>query len=127
MEITKKGLKILLVEDEPIVMMVHCTMLRNLGYIPDTAVTGKEALEKVINGYDLIFMDIGLPDMSGIEVTKEIRRHEDPITKTKIIALTGYKQEEIHLQCYEVGMDGVLLKPTDEIQFENILQKFKTL
>lgn len=117
-----KALKILLVEDEQIAMLVNRNMLKNLGYIADTAVNGREAIEKAATGYDLIFMDVGLPDISGIEATKEIRRNESTEKKAKIVALTGYAQEEIHAQCREAGMNGVLLKPTDDGQLREILQ-----
>jgi CheY-like chemotaxis protein len=119
---TNKALKILLVEDEPIAMVVNRGLLKNLGYTVDTAVNGKEAIAKAADGYDLIFMDVGLPDIDGIEATKEIRHQEDQAKRAVIVALTGYAQADIHAKCREAGMDDVLLKPTDDVQLKHILQ-----
>jgi len=103
-----KSLKILLVEDEPIPMLVHRKMLANLGYAPDTANNGQQALDMANNSYDVIFLDIGLPDIDGIAVATEIRRRQN---NTPIIALTAYAVEEIHRECLMAGINKVITKP----------------
>jgi CheY-like chemotaxis protein len=117
-----KKIKILLVEDEPIAMIVNKGLLKNLGHVVDTAVNGREAIAKAANDYDLIFMDVGLPDIDGIEATKEIRSHEDQAKRAVIVALTGYAQKKVYEKCREAGMNDVLLKPTDETHLKHILQ-----
>src|SRR5690348_15265429 len=97
-----KPIKILFVEDEPIVRMITCAMLVELGYMLDSAINGKEALTKFFNGYDLIFMDLGLPDISGIEVTAEIRRLESIQKHTPIVAYTAYTDEIVKSECLAV-------------------------
>jgi CheY-like chemotaxis protein len=119
-------LKILLVEDEPIAMLVHRNMLENMGYKPDAAENGKEALALSANDYDLILMDIGLPDMDGIEVTSKIRHREKKENKRRshIIALTAYLLEEVRDKCFAVGMDDIASKPIEANALQQLITKF---
>lgn len=106
-----KPLKILLVEDERIAMIVHSKMLEKLGYLPDTAEDGQAALASAANGYDVILMDIGLPDMTGIEATAEIRQRENGSHRAHIVGVTAYVLEEVKEKCLAAGMDEVIVKP----------------
>lgn len=119
---SKKPLKILLVEDERIAMLVHRTMLEKLGYSPDTAEDGQSALAWSANNYDVIFMDIGLPDMSGIEVTAEIRQRENSLNHARIIGLTGFLIEEVEAKCLAAGMEEVIAKPVSVEKLSQILE-----
>lgn len=115
---------ILLVEDDPIVQKVHKTMLEKLGCKVDCSTTGAQALEKISeNRYDLIFMDIGLPDITGTEVTKKIRTHRHNVT-TPIIGLTGYDTTEDRETCVTVGMNDVAIKPIRPDEIKNILSQW---
>lgn len=107
---TNKSLKVLLVEDEKIALMVHKRMVEQLGYQLDVAEDGQQALALAFNGYGVILMDIGLPDMTGIEVTAQIRHHEKG-SSVRIVGLTAYLQEEVEGQCLAAGMDEVITKP----------------
>ncbi len=70
--------------------------------------------------YDLIFMDVGLPDKQGTEVTQELRQNG---WKGPIIGLTGHaKNPEYRKTCFEVGMNEVIGKPADEEQLKSILK-----
>jgi CheY-like chemotaxis protein len=115
-------LHILLVEDEPINQKVVQFMLDNLGYSYDSAISGYSALDLIKeNTYDLILMDIQLPDINGIEVTKQIR--SQGIT-TPIVATTAYSFDD-ELQSYIAsGMNDVLLKPFRQEQILNLIQKW---
>jgi CheY-like chemotaxis protein len=121
-----KPLKILLVEDEPIAMLVHRCMLEDMEYKPDVAENGKEALALATNDYDLILMDIGLPDMDGIKVTAEIRHLEKKENKKRscIIALTAYSLEEVRDKCFAVGMDDIASKPIEANALQQLITKF---
>ncbi len=87
------NVSVLLVEDQPIAVMSATRMLRAHGYLVDSAETGYSALEKFTDKkYDIILMDIGLPDIDGIQVTHKIRQLEtaNKIAKTPIIAVTAH-------------------------------------
>ncbi len=116
-----KNLTVLLVVDEPIVQMVVIAMLKKLGCAVVLAETGKDALAKFsTNTYDIILMDIGLPDMRGTDVTKEIRRRE--VDKhTPIIAVTAYTIDEVKVECDAAGMDAIYNKPLPGETLEEIL------
>lgn len=114
-------ISVLLVEDEKIVQFTLTAMLKKFGCKVDLAATGKEALSKsTINYYDIIFMDIGLPDMRGSEVTTAIRRKET-CKRTPIIAVTGYPKTEIEDECITAGIDAIYNKPLSLEQIQKIL------
>lgn len=118
--------KLLLVEDEEICALFAQTILQELGYQVDLAKNGTEALQKYkINTYDLIFMDVGLPDINGIEVTRKIRVDEKTTDKhVPIIALTAHIDNDSKQQCVESGMDTVLSKPIEKEKIGEILNAF---
>lgn len=100
---------ILVVEDNQIAAVMVEQLLRELGCVVLVAENGKQALYLVKNNsFDLIFMDVGLPDISGIEVTRQIRQHNNQI---KIIGLTAHVDEKDHQYCLEAGMNEVFTKP----------------
>jgi len=105
--------KILLVEDEKIALMVNSKLISALGHTHDTAENGTDAVAMSQNGYDIIFMDIGLPDFNGIEATKKIRAFEasNNMKKAKIIALTAFNLSEVGDECFAAGMDDIANKP----------------
>src|SRR5690242_11252050 len=97
-------LKVLLVEDEPIARLVNTRLLEDLGYKPDIATTGEEAVKMASDNYDVIFMDIGLPGINGLEATSQIRALEEVSgNKAKIIALTAYSINEYKDKCLNSG------------------------
>lgn len=120
----QKQLSILLVEDDPIVQKVHRLMLEKLGCNVDIANNGFEGVEKASKGYDLILMDVGLPDRSGLEVTKEIRQQEGAIKHTPIIAMTAFVHEEDKNNCLEAGMDDVATKPISPAALKELLSRW---
>ncbi len=117
-------LSVLLVEDEPLIQRVHSKMLESLGCCIDIAEDGYQALEKLTDSdhYDIIFMDIGLPRMNGIETVKKIRQRPDYQT-IPIIGLTAYSLEEIQVQCRTAGFDEVFVKPIGLNGLKSILLK----
>ena len=106
-------LSVLVVEDNQTNQMVITGLLEQLGYLPDVASHGGEAL-KILEkrNYDLIFMDCHMPIMDGFETTKRIvEKFKDNPKIPKIIALTASVMKEDINHCYEVGMKGFLSKP----------------
>lgn len=118
-------LKLLLVEDDKIVQKVHRMMLEKLGYEVEVVENGPQALQKTREAdYDAIFMDVGLPGMSGLEATIEIRKHEKNKKHTPIIAMTAYVYEEDRRNCLAAGMDDVAIKPISFGELQKTLQKW---
>ena len=109
---TIKPLNILLVEDDSINQRVVAKMLKEKGHKVETANNGVEALELFEKGnYDVILMDIQMPEMDGIEATKRIRKLNVMGNQTPIIALTAYALQGDRERFLALGMDGYVSKP----------------
>lgn len=122
---TEQPIKILLVEDDELIQRVHKTLLEKLGCTVNVASNAEQALSLYENGYDLIFMDIGLPEVSGLEVTQKIRQLEAAQNKhVPIIGLTGYAHLEDKYNCLKVGMDDVVIKPAKLAELKNIIKSW---
>lgn len=107
-----KALKILLVEDDKLNQMVTVRILKERGYIVDTANNGREAVEMYKRGqYDIILMDIQMPEMDGIEATRRIRKIEGSNKRIPIVALTAYALLGDRERFIEKGMDDYVAKP----------------
>lgn len=120
--------QILLVEDNAIAAKAAKIIIEHLGGAVDVAVSGREAVNMSNHkNYDLVFMDIGLPDADGISVAETIIESSDrPIN---VIALTGHASDEIKANCFRSGMSYVLNKPATEAKikaiFSELLPNFK--
>lgn len=103
----------LVVEDQPIAALIAKTLLTEQGYEMDIAENGQAAINQTEKRrYDFILMDIGLPDITGFELTQNIRSLEAHSQhKTFIIGLTAYLDSETKKLGLEAGMDIVLVKP----------------
>ncbi len=105
-------LSILVVEDNPVNQQVICTMLERLGYSPDMNANGKEALESIqLHPYDVILMDVRMPEMDGIEATLKIREHPNLERQPYVIALTANVYARQREECEQAGMDDFVGKP----------------
>jgi two-component system aerobic respiration control sensor histidine kinase ArcB len=117
---------ILVVEDNPINQKVIHSMLTGLGCKVDMASNGKEAIKRFKkHEYDLIFMDLGLPDMDGLQVTKallelQIKLERKPVP---IVALTAHVMESDHKNCRNAGMSDIITKPIMRAQLVELLTK----
>ncbi|WP_333654414.1 response regulator [Methanothrix soehngenii] len=104
------ALNILIAEDNPVNQKVTQLMLQRIGHRADLAANGQEVLRAMENrAYDLVLMDIQMPDMNGIEATKHIRSRwqQGP----KIIAITSFDPEFCREQCFSAGVDDFINKP----------------
>ncbi len=109
-----QSLSILLAEDNRINRTVISTVLKRMGHGVDEATNGAEAVEKAKhNEYDLILMDMQMPEMDGCEATIQIRQEEGPIGQTPIIALTADVQAENNIRYREAGISVFVTKPVD--------------
>ena len=117
--------KILLAEDNLVNQKVASMVITRLGHSVDVAGNGLEALDKFKqNQYDLILMDIMMPEMDGLEATMAIREVErnDPSRKPiRIIALTANAMREDRERCMTAGMDDYLSKPFKPEDLEKVL------
>jgi CheY-like chemotaxis protein len=116
---------ILLAEDNLINQKVSLQSLRGLGYNVDLAANGKIAVEKFLeNDYDLILMDIQMPEMDGITATKEIReieREQSVENPVLIIAITANSIKDDRQKCLEAGMNEYISKPFNLDKFPLIV------
>lgn len=103
--------RVLLVEDDDLIQIIHRNMLVSLGCEVEIASSGQEALAKIENSYDLICMDVGLPDMSGIDVIAQIRNHESSERHVPILVMTAYTNEGTKKECIDAGANTVIYKP----------------
>jgi CheY-like chemotaxis protein len=103
--------RILLVEDDPSNRKVTMLMLQHLGYRADAVANGIEALQAMEHQtYDVVLMDVKMPEMDGLEATRIIRQRW-PKDGPRIIAITAYALKGDREKCLEAGMDGYLPKP----------------
>lgn len=118
---------ILVVEDSYAAAIGVRNLLSRLDCTVDIAETGKKALACVNEkSYALILMDVGLPDISGIEATQEIRALADPKkASTPIVALTGHANSEAQRQqCLSAGMNDVMAKPAQRLTLQSVLNRW---
>lgn len=122
----KSGLRILVVEDDPTNRILATNILKRHGYTIDIAKDGLEAIEKYSQDtFDLILMDVQMPNMDGLEATAAIRKLEEAIgRRTPILALTAHAMEGDRERCIAAGMDDYMSKP---IHAKDLLSKINTL
>ena len=110
-------LNILLVEDNKTNQIVATKLIEGLGYGVDVVDNGAEALTACANiEYDVIFMDVMMPGMDGLEVTRAIRKLKPPFCAARIIALTANVQKGDVEDCLAAGMNDYLAKPVTRAQ-----------
>jgi len=125
----ERGLSILVAEDNEINALLMRSLLTRLGHHAVITTNGEEALESWLSAksagapYDLVLMDIQMPQLDGIETTKRIRAREagQPGRQTPILALTANTLVEDRYACFEAGMDGFLIKPLDREKLADAL------
>ncbi|MBK1647653.1 ATP-binding protein [Rhabdochromatium marinum] len=118
------GRRVLLVEDDPLSRLMARTMLEQFGLVVTTAVHGRDALNKIqaqgINAWDLILMDVQMPELDGLETTRQIRARADG-TRIPIIGFTALaSKDEIAATC-AVGMNAHLSKPVEPFKLRDQL------
>ncbi|AKG22084.1 response regulator [Calothrix sp. 336/3] len=117
-------LKILLVEDGLVNQKIALKLLERLGYQADVANNGLEAVKAVQNQtYDLVFMDVQMPEMDGLEATRYIRQEISLNKQPQIIAMTANARPEDRQECLNAGMDDFISKPIRLDAIEVVIKK----
>jgi CheY-like chemotaxis protein len=117
--------RVLLAEDNEVNQFATLCMLKKLGYTTDAVSSGREAIESLKrHQYDIILMDVQMPDTDGLEATREIRKLW-PDSGIKIIALTAHALKGDRERCIEAGMDGYIAKPIRIGDLAEALEKYR--
>lgn len=116
---------ILVVDDHPVNQKLMVSMLGKLGLKAEVAEDGRQAVDKIRNNpvYRLIFMDLQMPVMDGLEATALIREMQPQGYRPVIIAMTANVMEGIRSRCREAGMDDYISKPVNMKSVKEILMK----
>ena len=115
-------MRLLIIEDSEEIINCIKIELEKIGICVDTATSGFEGEEKAyVNEYDIIILDIGLPDKNGIEILKYLRRES---IDTPVMILTGCDERKMLIQGLEIGADDYLIKP---IQMEEIVARVRAI
>lgn len=122
-------MNILLAEDDSINQKLFEAMITKLGHQVEIAENGLLAVEKFKQKvYDLVFMDISMPVMCGLDASKEIRKFEESINakcRVKIVAFTTNTMPGFQSICYNAGMDNMLVKPITKTTLENFINSLQ--
>lgn len=121
----KYPLHILVAEDHPVNQKLAQALLEKMGYLPDMAGNGLEAVQALESKrYDLIFMDVQMPEMDGLEATRQIIRRWPGEDRPVIIAMTAYASQGDKASCLNIGMQDFLRKPVLKEELQAILIKW---
>lgn len=120
---TVRPLQVLLADDNPVNQMTGTTMLEKLGHTVVVANNGREALEKIdTQTFDIVFMDVQMPEMDGMTATVEIRKREQAAGKhTPIVAMTAHAMKGDKEKCLEAGMDDYVSKPIRRQELADVI------
>ncbi len=122
----EKGLAILLIEDRLTNQKMTTLMLEKKGHRVTAAHNGKEALEILKRKrFDLIFMDINMPEMDGFETTAYIRNAEKGNEHTPIIAMTASATKKDKDHCLKAGMDNYISKPITTLELDRVISEVR--
>lgn len=122
---TDNKISVLFVEDNNLVRKMGTIILQELNCQVEAVTTGQLAIDCARQKhFDIIFMDIGLPDIDGLFVIQQIRKVSELNKNAPIIALTAHSDTEYMSQSYEMGATDFLVKPLNMDIGKSILEKY---
>jgi signal transduction histidine kinase/DNA-binding response OmpR family regulator len=117
-------LRVLVAEDNPVNQRVALLLLSRMGYRPDVAGNGAEVLEALrARPYDLVLMDVRMPEMDGMTATRRIRAELPPERQPHIVAMTANAMAEDREACRASGMDDFVSKPIRIVELSRVLRR----
>jgi signal transduction histidine kinase/CheY-like chemotaxis protein/ligand-binding sensor domain-containing protein len=118
-------LRILMAEDNPVNQRLALRLLKKMGHQVTVTQTGKEALDALRSEkFDLVLMDVQMPEMDGFEATREIRKNEqDRQEHLPVIAMTAHAMNGDHERCLKAGMDDYLAKPINREELRQVIER----
>lgn len=118
-------LRVLVAEDNAVNQLLAVRLLEKRGHRVVVANNGREAIDELKKqAFDLILMDVQMPEMDGLEATKAIRNGEKNGARLPVIALTAHAMKGDEDRCLAAGMDGYLTKPIRPRELDNVLEKY---
>jgi CheY-like chemotaxis protein len=118
-------LRILLTDDNPVNLKVGQAYLQKMGYRPDLANNGLEAVQAVERQpFDLIFLDVQMPEMDGLEAAREICRRWGPDERPRLVAMTASALAGDKEKCLAAGMDDYVSKPVRLPELQAVLLRW---
>jgi two-component system sensor histidine kinase/response regulator len=120
-----RALQILLAEDNPVNQMTATTMFEKLGHVVVVANNGRQAIDKLNEqAFDVVFMDVQMPEMDGVTATGEIRKQEQATGKhIPIVAMTAHAMKGDKEKCLAAGMDDYVAKPIRRKDLSEVLAR----
>ena len=120
------AIHVLLAEDYPANVLVATTLLELMGFTFDVANNGQEALDKLRSGtpYDVVLMDVEMPDLDGYEATRQWRESEASSKRVPIIGMTAHAMPDNIKKCFDMGMDAYIGKPFHAEELEEKILSF---
>lgn len=120
-----RRLRVLLAEDNQINAVLATAIIKRAGHHVDVAANGVEAVDAIKAApYDLVLMDMHMPEMDGLEATRQIRQLQGDLANKPIIALTANAMKTDRETCLEAGMDDFLTKPFDPVDLVGLIDKW---
>ncbi len=123
-EIKKRRVRLLLAEDNPVNRKLALRILEKSGYRTDAVENGKEAFDAVMSQpYDLVLMDVQMPEMDGLTATQQIRSSNSAMKQVPIVAMTAHAMKGDRERCLSAGMDDYIAKPIKPQELLDIIKR----
>jgi CheY-like chemotaxis protein len=117
-------LRVMVADDNAVNRKVALSYLKRLGYQADSSTNGVELLDRLRHGaYDLVFMDVQMPEMDGLEATRRIRGELPATNQPRIVAMTAAAFPEDRVRCLDAGMDDYVSKPVSMEELVAVLRR----
>jgi signal transduction histidine kinase len=122
------ALRVIVADDNAVNRKVALSFLKRLGYQADSVGNGVELLERLRRAvYDIVFMDVQMPEMDGLEATRRIRHELPAAQQPRIVAMTAAAFPEDRARCLEAGMDDYVAKPVGLEELAAVLRRVQPL